>query len=273
MKTIKEVLNYHKLNKNDEIFAKVLQDPSIVGFDKNFYSSKSKEHRRDLIIGEYFIMLSEELGKIGSNILMSGQWSYETPDWFDHRHHFLDWENQSKNNWAESVSLVTKLLPINGTVLNICAGDTFFDCKFLKQISSQITCVDIDNANEYKNYLIKKHSAPNIEYVYNDIMMFEPKENFYDVVWMRSAIEHFNEENQIKLFNKIKKSLKTGGWYCGDTPANPEKYLNKEHSAHENEWLDIKEAENTLKAVFDEVHVYSLHCNKDNRTTIFWCCR
>ena len=90
----------------------------------------------------------------------------------------------------------------------------------------KITCVDIDNANEYKNYLIKKHSAPNIEYVYNDIMVFEPKENFYDVVWMRSAIEHFSEENQIKLFSKIKKSLKTGGWYCGDTPANPEKYLN-----------------------------------------------
>lgn len=273
MKNIKEALEYHKLNLTDPIFSKILEDPTILGVDKNFLSSKNKRQRDDIITGEYLLKLSEELGLIASKILMKGQWNYETPDWFDHRHHTIDWEAQSKNQWIESASLVLRLLPEKGNVLDICAGDAFFDYKFFRQVCSQITCIDINGSDEYKNYLIKKHSAPNIEYIFDDVLKSEFKENFYDVVWMRSAIEHFSEDDQIKLFEKIKKSLKPNGWYCGDTPANPEKNSGKQHSAHENEWLDINEAEKTLKKMFDEVHVYSLYCAKDKRTTIFWYCR
>jgi SAM-dependent methyltransferase len=272
-KNIQELLTYHNFSSASPIFSQLLEDPSILGMDRGFMADKSPDQRRDVIIGEYLLKLSEELGGMASQLLMRGQWGYELPDWFDHRHHTLDWEAQSKNNWLESASLVLRLLPDKGTLLDLCAGDAFFDFRFFRQVCSEITCVDINSSNEYKNYIIKKHAAPNIDYIFEDVLKYQPRFGHYDVVWMRSSIEHFNQRDQKILFEKIKRALKPGGWYCGDTPANPDKSQAKQHSAHENEWGDVREAEETLRASFEEVHVYSLYCNRDKRTTLFWYCR
>ncbi len=273
IKDFNDCLHYHNIHIDSLAFKAVLDDPAIIGMDKAFLDNKSTNHRTDLILGEYLVKLSEHLGVTGSRLLKRGQWSYETPDWFDHRHHMLNPE-ESKNSWLESISLVLRLLPENGKILNYCAGDGFFDYQFFRYMSSEITCVDIDDSNEYKNFLIKKYSNdPKIEYLYKDVLKHEPKEDYYDIVIMRSAIEHFSLENQALLFNKIKKALTKTGWYCGDTPANPDRDNDKQHSAHEYEWKDKNEAREVLNKHFDEVDVYSIYCNIDPRETMFWKCR
>lgn len=268
-----EYLAYHNLDWNNPIFSFIINSPEVLGVNKTFLNDKSSPHRADLICGEYLVKLSEYLGVVGSKLLKRGQWQYELPDWFDHRHHTLNWNDESKNSWTESASLVLRLLPERGNILDLCAGDAYYDYKFFKNMANEITCVDISSSNEYKNFLIKQHAAPNINYVFSDVLEFNPQPNYYNIVWMRSAIEHFTLDNQIRLFQKIKDALVTDGWFCGDTPANPNKDDRKEHVNHENEWRDVSEAKELLSRYFSEVHVYSIYCNVDKRTTIFWQCR
>ena len=273
-KDFNDCLAYHNMRDNNLAFEAVMDNPEIIGMDKTFLDNKSPAHRRDLIWGEYLLKLSEHLGVVASRLLKRGQWGYETPDWFDHRHHMMNPEEESKNSWLESTSLVLRVLPENGKILNYCAGDAYFDYQFFRHMASEITCIDIDDSNEYKNHLIKKHSStPEIEYLYDDILTHQPKEDYYDVIIMRSAIEHFSLENQILLFQKIKKAMKKTGWFCGDTPANPNRDNSELHSAHEYEWKDENEARDVLNKHFDEVHVYSIYCNIGPRETIFWRCR
>ncbi len=273
-KDFNDCLNYHNMNDGSLVFKEILDNPEIIGMDKTFLDNKSPAHRADLILGEYLFKLSKHLGVVGSRLLKRGQWGHEVPDWFDHRHHMMNPEEESKNSWLESISLVLRVLPEHGRILNYCAGEAYLDYQFFRRMASEITCVDIDNSSEYKNYLIKKHSnTPKIEYLYEDILKHQPKGDHYDVVIMRSAIEHFSREDQVSLFNKIKHALNRTGWFCGDTPANPERDSAKQHSAHEYEWKDVDEAKDVLNEHFDEVSVYSVHCNIDPRETIFWKCR
>jgi SAM-dependent methyltransferase len=274
-KTISEALDYHKIRLDDPAFDYVVNNLSVIGADEKFLDHKEGSQRRDLIVGEYLFLLHKQIGIMASEMLKKGQWtSSDQPDWFDHRHHTMNWEKESKNSWTESVSLVLRLLPRSGRLLNLCAGDCFFDGHFLAEATSEITCVDINGEDPYKNFLIKRNASDKkINYLFQDVLKYEPNQNYYDVVWMRSAIEHFSFGDQVKLYKKIKKSLKSGGWFCGDTPANPEKYNQKQHSAHENEWADEREAKDSLSEFFDEVHTYSLYSEKGERSTIFWYCR
>lgn len=265
-------LKYHNLNLDDKFFQALVSDPTLIDLPKDFLSDKLPQQRADLIIGEYLYMLYENLGEITSKLLKRGQWSYQTPDWFDHRHHAINWKEESKNSWTESASLVLRYLSEGDKILNLCAGDAYYDSRFFHNMASSIDCIDINNTDSYKNYLIHQNikNCSKIKYMYGNILEINFTQNFYDIVIMRSAIEHFSEENQIKLFEKINNSLKINGIYIGDTPANPDKYKHKQHSAHENEWLDEKEAHNTLSKYFRNVEVYTIYCNIDQRNTIFW---
>jgi SAM-dependent methyltransferase len=157
---------------------------------------------------------------------------------------------------------------MGGTVLELCAGDAFYDYMFYRHRASKIVCVDI-NPEPY--YLYKRvHQAPNIEYHLGDVMAFDAGENLYDVAIIRGAIEHFTEEGQQKIFRKALKALKVGGWFCGDTPANHDQD-HKMLDEHEFEWKDEVEMRRELVKTFDHVETRTL-VSKD-RTTLFWRCK
>jgi SAM-dependent methyltransferase len=268
-----DCVNFHNFS---EMVNFVLEHPEIADLPCDFLKEYNPYQRRDLIAGEYLYKLSQALGKKSSQLLKQGQWGYNTPDWFDHRHHTMNPQAESKNSWVESVAMTLRILPKNGKILNYCAGEAYFDAEYFVNMASEILCVDINKSNEYKNYLIKNNierSQGKLKYSYDNILDHEPAKDHYDVVIMRSAIEHFSEEDQIKVISKIKKSLNSTGWFIGDTPANPNAKNEKHHSAHEKEWEDENEARDFLSKHFDEVEVYTIHCNIDPRDTIFWKCR
>ena len=273
IKNLQDCINFHNFQEMADL---VTENPQLLGLPSDFLSGHNPQQRHLLLAGEYLYRLSQVLGQEASTLLKHGQWSFTTPDWFDHRHHTMNPSKESKNSWIESVAMVLRILPKNGKILNYCAGEAYFDAEYFNNMASEILCIDSNKSDEYKNYLIKdniQRSQGKLTYSYEDILKHEPRANHYDVVIMRSAIEHFTEDDQATIMSKIKTTLSDTGWFVGDTPANPDKEDQKHHSAHENEWKDENEAREFLSQYFEEVEVYTIHCNIDPRDTIFWKCR
>jgi SAM-dependent methyltransferase len=252
----------HHLSPEDPYFLEICRNPAIVGLTPEDLEGKTETRVRELIIGEYYAALSKYAGQMASRFLMKVQWGYGHPDWFDHRHHFLDPETQCNDFWAMSADNVIQVHPLNGRMLNLCAGDAFYDFYFYRQRSSEIVCVDLGK-EAYRHYL-RHHQAANIVYHFADVLNFPISAGEFDTVVIRGAIEHFSQANQQKIFLMAKDSLKPGGWFCGDTPANHDQSHKMLH-AHESQMRT------ELSRVFEKVETQTLFSKE--RTTLFWRCQ
>ena len=95
-------------------------------------------------------------------------------------------------------------------------------------------------------------------------------DEYYDIVVIRGAIEHFSQENQLLIFNKVWKTLKTGGFFCGDTVANPNPNSSVLLEHHEHEWKDETQMREELELVFNVVETYTV--SSRSRISLFWRC-
>ncbi len=199
---------------------------------------------------------------------MRGQWKYSEPEWFDHRHHLLYPERYFNDYWTISANNIISVLPQQAKLLEMCCGDGFYDFYFYKDRCQEIIGVELND--DVYNQSVRLHSADNITYLHQSILDFTPQDNYFDTVSIRGAIEHFSEENQQVIFKKALKTLKVGGWFCGDTVAN----LEQEHSlliSHEHEWINEDQMRTELSRVFDHVETSTLI--SQNRTTLLWKCQ
>lgn len=247
------------LNLPQEIIAKE------VGLINEDFAGKNNLQKEEMIAGEYFAKIAKNAGKIAYSYLIHVQWGYKTPDWFDHRLHLLDTEKQFNDFWTASANNILRVFPYNGTLLNLCSGDGFYDYYFFKDRAKEIVC--IDNGREVYRHACRLHKAKNIIYHLENVLTYQPKESYYDVVLIRGAIEHFTQANQQIIFKKALKALKLGGWFCGDTPARK----TKGNPAHENEWANETEMRQELKKVFNYIETYTMKSTK--RLILFWRCK
>ena len=253
---------------NNAFFKNLLNNPKQLGLDENDLQNYKSDRRRDIILGEYFAEVSKTAGRLAANFLYRGRWGKVDSDWFDHRIQFLYPEKTFNDLWCiTSVNAIQKL-PLGGKLLDICSGDGFFAFYFYKTRAEHIDCIEI-NPMLYKHSK-KHHSANNINYICANILEYDLRSEAYDVVVIRGAIEHFSESNQNIIFQKVINSLKTNGYFLGDTPANPTKD-SKMLKAHENEWADEAEMRNQLQPYFSHLETQTI-VSKD-RTNLFWCCQ
>ncbi len=234
--------------------------------DALFKQPSTKE--RDLQIGEDFAARAKHYGELAAKYLFRGQWSYKEPEWFDHRLHLLDPENQFNDFWTMSAANVIQVLPYGGTLLDLCSGDGWYDYHFYRHRASVINCVEKDPVA--MDQAVRLHSYPNITYILGNVLSFAPVLSSYDVVLLRGAVEHFSIPDQQRIFQIAYSALKPDGYFCGDTVAKrPEQ--DKMHACHEAEWVDEDEARAALGKVFSKIEVWSLISTP--RTTIFWRCQ
>jgi len=250
---------------SESYFEAACSDPQLVGLSRDDLGGKPESRVRELVLGECFFRLSRAAGEAAHRLLFKAQWGYGSPDWFDHRHHYLGHEDEWTDFWTASADNIIGVLPLGGTLLNLCAGDCFYDFYFWRRRASEIVCVDI-NPECHRHYL-RLHQAPNITYRLADVLTFVAPPDHFDVVVIRGAIEHFSQENQQRIFRQALVALKPGGWFCGDTPASRDTGV-KMLDAHEFEWRDEAQMRQELSRVFGHVETQTLVSKE--RTTLFW---
>ncbi|NTE00820.1 class I SAM-dependent methyltransferase [Agrobacterium tumefaciens] len=98
-------------------------------------------------------------------------------------------------------------------ILDIGAGTGLMSAFFHEKYpDAKITLVDISSA------MLKKaeerfEGNKNISFLNADFATVELAENYYDLVVSGLAIHHLPDELKQQLFNKIAKTLKSGGWF------------------------------------------------------------
>jgi len=266
--TMNDLLAFHHLQVTGETAAQISKSLHLLGLHERDLQGKTPEQRAHLAVGEYFAKIAEIAGRIASENLFKAQWELAKPDWFDHRHHLLNPEKHFTDYWTISPDNVLAKLPLNGKLLNLCCGDGFYDFHFYRKRAGEIVGVDING--EALGHAVRLHSSPGIAYLRQDVLAYEGKPNYFDVVCIRGAIEHFSRQDQQKLFHLALKNLKPGGWFCGDTVGNASQG-SKIHEAHQFEWQDEEEMRRELEKVFPEAEV-STYTSKD-RVTLLWQCQ
>jgi SAM-dependent methyltransferase len=266
--TPEELDRFHNFDLSQIDWQHFRQNPKLLGLTFQDLAGKSERQQLELLVGEYFTHVARRAGKIASDFLFSARWAHGESEWFDHRQHLLDPERWYADYWTLSADNVIPYLPFGGTMLDFCSGDGFYDYYYYAKRAKEVVCVEFDE--EVFRHAVRLHQSQNIQYILGSILDYTPDSNYYDVVVIRGAIEHFTQEQQQSIFQKALQALKPGGWFCGDTPANPDKgkvLL----SHHENEWADEYEMRQELELVFHHVEAYSV--KSADRTTLFWRCK
>lgn len=266
--TPEELDQFHNFDLSQIDWQHFRQNPNLLGLTFQDLAGKSERQQLELLAGEYFTNIARRAGKIASDFLFSARWAHGESEWFDHRQHLLDPERWYADYWTLSADNVIPYLPFGGTVLDFCSGDGFYDYYYYAKRAREVVCVEFDE--EVFRHAVRLHQAQNIQYILGSILDYTPAPNYYDVVVIRGAIEHFTQEQQQHIFQKALQALKPGGWFCGDTPANPDKgrvLL----SHHENEWANEHEMRQELELAFRHVEAYSV--KSADRVTLFWRCK
>ena len=254
----------------------LVNHPDVMGISSDEYSGMVPQQRTLFLEGEALFYLTREISVPASQRLFASQWGFSAPEWYDHRHSWLDPDKWNHDFVDASVYNVLPRLPLGGSMLSLCCGDGFFEKHYYSKRCSSIVAVDRDNSA--LAYASRLHKAPNIDYRLSDIFDLDFPSNSFDVVVLRSAIEHFTEDQQRDIAASTKRWLKPGGWFVGDTPANPQhNESNKLLEHHEHEWSSENEMRQDLMRYFSDVVTHSLVSNEptanSTRTTLFWACR
>lgn len=239
-------------------------------------------HRRALYLaGEVLASVSRTAGRWAAPLLFRAQWGFDAPEWFDARLSLLYPEKWFTDGSHVSRANIIGVLPIGGTILDLCGGDGFLPFYAYSRRARRV--VSVDHNRSVHRHALRHHAKPNIEYILSDVFAFDPGEKQFDVVAIRGALEHFTEPDQLRICRIAWRSLRPGGWFCGDVPLNAADHKLLSH--HENEWASEEEARRLFLQVFPEVHtslfqsgeaaVYSGSLPAPNaiRTTLLWRCQ
>lgn len=164
----------------------VLENPSLLGLLEEDLSGMTKEQRDELIMGEYFSIVSRRAGELSSKLLMKSRWGYSAPEWYDHRNHLLDPETFFTDFWAMSADNAITKMPMGSRVLDLCSGDGFYGYYFYRHRASEIICVELDAATHRQ--AMRLHHAENIKYINASALDYQCESDYFDVVLIRAPL-------------------------------------------------------------------------------------
>ena len=105
----------------------LVNHPEVMGVCSDEYSGMIPEQRKLFLEGEALFRISREISVPASQRLFAAQWGFSTPEWFDHRHSWLDPDKWNHDFVDASVYNILPRLPLGGSMLSLCCGDGFFE--------------------------------------------------------------------------------------------------------------------------------------------------
>lgn len=109
--------------------------------------------------------------------------------------------------------MILPLVEPRSRILDVCSGSGWGSYYMAK---SGHNVIGVDHDTDLLE-LCELRDANNLKYIYSDIFELDLEEQF-DAITCVDAIEHFTQEDQIRVMRKIDEHLKPGGLLMIDTP-------------------------------------------------------
>lgn len=214
-------------------------------------------------IGKLLYTSAKRYASIHTKLMHYTDWYFgnKEPSSYKHEINLYNWMYEpSQVEFAEGGVFGRMLIHENNTVLDLCCGDGSYDYLFFSDIAGQIDAVDYD-ANSI-NYAKSAYKHKNINYICSDLLLFEYKDDFYDVVTWRAGAAYFAKKDRKTLFQFICKSLKKEGKFYIGTPLMKEENFSANQIEVITSELDFKkEFEDLFNISFEQKTFYK---NKTN---------
>jgi SAM-dependent methyltransferase len=179
------------------------------------------------------------------------------PEWFDH---YLDlhylWPMTGNTIAVERGAFGHLAVRDGDRVMDICCGDGFYCRYFWSTRAREVVGVDQDRSA--LAHARRHNGAENITFVERNLLDGLPKGPF-DVVTWNAGIEHFEEDEILRILADAKEALGSGGILAGTTDIHGE----GGYVWHKREFRDADDLAELLGRQFAHVTVTtSVHPNR-----------
>ena len=208
-----------------------------------------------LFVGNILFFFAKRYASLHTRIKKFFQWSLSiSPSHYDHEINLYNWiYDSSLSQFVEPGVYSRSLIKKGDKILDLCSGVGFYSYLFLSDFENSVDAVDLNKPD-------KKYLKKNINFINANILDYEFKKDYYDVVVWCEAIAYFSENQKILIFKKIKETLKSKATLYIRTPLEAS---NNKSANQINSVVDKKIFENSFKPYFDIK--YQITTNYDNR--------
>lgn len=167
--------------------------------------------------------------------------------WYDHKYDYL--RGVRNYHWLERVFFALPKISEGDMILDIGCGDGIYSGEFYSEKAKRVLAIDINQSaiTNAKKYYGKK----NVKFLKKNVITWNLPIKTYNVVIMFAVIEHFTQQDGLKVLGKIRRSLKKDGVFFGSTPIF--KTLDIANWEHKNEFTSEAQLVSFLKKIFNKV--------------------
>ena len=141
-------------------------------------------------------------------------------------------QNENRAHIYSEIVKFTKLLPQNGSLLDLGCG-TGFDSKDFQKLRPDLTILGIDISKEMLEEFEK--IAPGIEHIRADMVTYIFPKNVFDGIWMNASFLHIPKENADTVIKKVVGALKPQGLlYIRVKEGSGEKFVPAQNYGHKD---------------------------------------
>jgi cyclopropane fatty-acyl-phospholipid synthase-like methyltransferase len=218
----------------------------------------------EFTLGKILYISAKRYASFHTNLMHYTDWYFNPnePSSYKHEINLYNWiYNPSQVEFVEGGVFGRMVIRKDDNVLDLCCGDGSYSYLFFSDISQQVDAVDydIDSINYAKN----NYKKQNINYICSDLLEYNFKKEYYDVIIWRSGSAYFTKENRQILFSKIKNSLsKNGKVYIGTPLMQKENFSANQVAVITDENIFEKEFTTQFNIIFKQKTFYH------NRTNI-----
>lgn len=147
------------------------------------------------------------------------------------------------------------------TILDLGCGTGLELAEIFKRFP-EVSVVGIDITAKMLELLRQKYPGRNIKLICGDYFDVELGESIYDTAVSFETMHHFSHDKKVRLYEKIRKSLKPGGLYIECD------YMVEEQSAEDELFKEAGRLRRELNIRDDEIYHFDTPCTVENQLSM-----